>query len=450
MIGRRAAVRFAVGLVTGVVASLTTGVRAHAQGGGQGDMQGMSHQHSSGSASRRGSGTGWLPDSTPLRELALSKGAWALSFQGSASAMYDQQYTYRGGAQLALTDWEMVMAMRPVGSGMLHLHAMTSLESIVLGGGGYQELLQTGGTYRHAFLHDRMHPHNTIMELSAQFEQPIGGGLTASLYVAPVGEPAVGPVSFMHRASSQNDPMAPIGHHWQDVSHQSYGAITFGIGTDRLKLEGSLFNPREADEHHPVVDYRDAKLDAYAGRLSWAPTASVVASAWWAFLNTHQRLDPTTRMHRWGASLSTQTHGPGGGDWASTLIWGVNLHHHGAGSHQLLHAAPGSSPHHLSTSLLVESNLEIGTRNAVFVRAERVEKNGEELGFLGGDLTVMYPVQSFTLGATHRVASVGPMEMAFGARGTLNMVPQELRLAYGTRQPMGMALYTQFRPRRAR
>jgi hypothetical protein len=419
---------------------------AHAQS----DMSGMAmHGAHAAPVSRRGSGTAWLPDSTPLRELALSKGAWSIAFQGNTFAMYDQQYTQRGGAQLALTDWEMAMAMRPLGDGMLHLHLMTSLEPFILGGSGYAQLLQTGGTYRHAFLHDRMHPHDALMELSAQYERPIAERAKLSVYVAPIGEPAVGPSSFMHRPSAQHQPMAPIGHHWQDVSHQSYGVVTLGIGTDQLRLEGSLYNPREADENHPVADYRDAALDAYSGRLSWAPNGAVSISAWMAYLNTHERLDPTTRMHRWGASVAAQLRGPGGGDWATSLIWGVNVHDHGSGSHLLLHAAPGSSPHHRSDSVLLESDLAIGGGSALFARAEYVEKGGEALGFLGGDLTLSYPVQAYTLGAHRTLLSMGAFELSAGASATLNLVPQELLLNYGTRRPTAIALYTQFRPRRS-
>jgi hypothetical protein len=192
----------------------------------------------------------------------------------------------------------MLMAMRSVRGGVLRLSAMTSVEPFVLGGSGYPELLQTGGTYLHSPIHDRQHPHDALMELAAAYERTVTHGVAISAYVGAVGEPALGPVAFMHRPSAENDPLAPLGHHWQDAGHQSFGVLTLGVGTSTVKLEGSLFNPREPDENHMVVDYRDARLDSYAGRLSWAATPHLVASAWWAFLNSHERLDPTTRMHR--------------------------------------------------------------------------------------------------------------------------------------------------------
>lgn len=374
-------------------------------------------------------------------------GTWMLSLHGVVYGQYDDQATKRGDHQLGVTDWEMLMAMRPLVGGLLRLSAMTSVEPFVLGGSGYPELLQNGGTFRHSPIHDRQHPHNALMELAATFERAVSKGLAVSLYGAAVGDPALGPVAFMHRPSAENDPLAPLGHHWQDNTHQSFGVVTLGINTRTFKVEGSLFNPRETDENHLVVDYRDAKLDAYAGRVSWAPTPRVVASAWFGFLNSHERIDPTTRMHRYGASVATEVRGIDGGRWSSAFIWGNNLHHHGAASHELIHGGPGASPHHLSSSLLLETNLGIGARSALFARVERVQKNGAEMGFSGGDLTTLYDIRSIVLGATRRVATVGGAELSLGARGAVNFIPGTLLATYGTPTPAGYAVYAQLRPR---
>lgn len=375
------------------------------------------------------------------------RGAWMLSVMGSVYAEYDNQSTKRGDAQFGITDWEMLMAMRPLAAGDLQLRLTTSVESFVLGGSGYPQLLQNGSTYRHSPIHDRMHPHDALMEAAVRYERPVRDIAALSLYAGAVGEPALGPVAFMHRPSAQNDLFAPIGHHWQDASHQSFGVVTLGVATRTLKIEGSAFNAREADETHQIVDYRDATLDSYAGRLSWAASPHVVASAWMAFLRSHERLDPTTRMHKWGASLLTDAAGLNGGRWSSAFIYGVNVHDHGAGSHEVLHAAPGASPHHQSTSLLIESNLDLNARTAIFARFEAVEKSGDELGFSGGDLTTLYAERSVVLGGTHLLASYGDGEVRLGARAALNLVPETLVATYGTRTPTGYALYLQLRPR---
>ena len=81
----------------------------------------------------------------------------------------------------------------------------------------------------------------------------------------------------------------------------------------------------------------------------------------------------------------------------------------------------------------------------MFVRAERVQKNGEELGFQGGDLTTLYDIRSVVGGLTHRVATLGIAELALGARGAVNFIPPSLLLTYRTRTPVGLTAFVQLR-----
>jgi hypothetical protein len=48
------------------------------------------------------------------------------------------------------------------------------------------------------------------------------------LYVGYPGEPALGPVAFMHRPSAMDNPDAPISHHWIDATHITFGVATLG------------------------------------------------------------------------------------------------------------------------------------------------------------------------------------------------------------------------------
>src|SRR6266581_1983067 len=113
--------------------------------------------------SRMGSGTSWLPDSSAMHAIHRSSHDWTVMVHGVGFVQYDRQGTIRGDQQLGVTDWEMVMAMRPVAGGLLHLHAMTSIEALSIGARGYPLLLQTGETYRNSVLHDRQHPHDLFM-----------------------------------------------------------------------------------------------------------------------------------------------------------------------------------------------------------------------------------------------------------------------------------------------
>ena len=395
---------------------------------------------------RMGSGTTWLPDSSPMRAVHGAWRDWALMFHGTGFVQYSDQGSIRGDTQLGVTDWEMLTATHAAGSGVIDLHVMTSIEPFVIGARGYPLVLQTGESYRHEALHDRQHPHDLFMELAANYEHTIGPSVAASIYAAVVGEPAFGPVAFMHRPSADSDPFAPIGHHWQDATHESFGVVTLGVFSRRAKLEGSVFNAREPDEYRYNFDYQGARLDSYAGRITVAPSNWLVGSTWWAYLSDHDRQETGGKMHRYGASLLAQSRGVAGGGWYSSLIWGTNVHHHSGIDHAALHGGESSPPHHRTSSVLLESTLELGTKDILFGRLERVQKSGADLGFTGGDLTQPFDIRSIAAGYSRAVWSSRGAEVALGFRGAMGFLPQTLELAYGTRRPKGLGLFLRVRP----
>jgi hypothetical protein len=372
---------------------------------------------------------------------------WNWALHGSIALAYVKEGSKRGDTQLGVLDWEMLTGVRKVGAtSVLTARLMTTSSPFTLGGNGSPQLLQSGGTYRHAFVHDRTHPMPAIMGLDVGWIRGVAEGRGISLTIGAVGEPALGPGAYFHRRSAESDILAPIGHHWQDASHQSFGVMTVGARTGDFSVEFSAFNARESDENHKIVDYRDAKLDSFSGRLRWSPADAVTFSAWTGYLVGPHRLDPTTTMHRFGASIETRAQSPFEGEWMSLFVFGQNVHHHGPGSHHLLHAAPGAPPYMKSKSGLAESTLEIGDHTTVFGRAEYVEKNGEELGFLGGDLMVAYPVRSLALGVTRELYRVRSYSVEIAARGSVILVPESLRATYGTTRATGFASYLRIRP----
>src|SRR5207245_906834 len=140
------------------------------------------------------------------------------------------------------------------------------------------------------------------------------GNLGLSLYLAPVGEPAMGPVAFPHRPSAANDPLAPISHHWQDGTHITFGVLTAGVFTRTAQLEASWFNGREPDEDRTDFDYAGRRLDSYSARVTVNPGPRWSFSGWYAYLRSPEELRPDESLHRFGVSvLTTQPFG-GGGD----------------------------------------------------------------------------------------------------------------------------------------
>src|SRR2546426_828080 len=201
---------------------------------------------------------------------------------------------------------------------------MLSTDPWGVGSAGSPLLLQTGESNRRVPLHDHRHPHDLFMELAALYEAAVGGNLGLSVYLAPVGEPAVGPVAFPHRPSAADDPLAPISHHWQDGTHITFGVVTAGGFTRAVKLEGSWFNGREPDEHRTGFDYSGRRLDSYSARLTVNPDPRWSVSAWYGYLKSPEELHPDESLHRYGAAaLTTQPFGRRG-QWATALIWGAN------------------------------------------------------------------------------------------------------------------------------
>src|SRR6266487_4675011 len=340
---------------------------------------------------RMGSGTSWLPDAAPMHAAHHMLGSWTLMLHGKGFFQYDWQGGSRGSNQLGIVNWGMAAASRPLGGGQLQLRAMLSAEPWTIGSRGYPLLVQSGESYQGAPLHDRQHPHDLFMELAALYERSVARNVGLSLYLAPVGEPAVGPVAFPHRPSAADDPLAPISHHWQDGTHITFGVVTAGVFTRSAKLEASWFNGREPDETRTNFDYAGRRLDSYSARLTVNPGPRWSVSACYAYLRSPEALNPDESLHRYGvAALTTQALGRRG-QWATALILGAN------------DPVGLGGP---SSSVVLESTLELDETTALFGRAEYVRKSAQELDIASAPATAQYNVGALALGYRRMVGTV--------------------------------------------
>ncbi|HET6891391.1 MAG TPA: hypothetical protein VFH31_09835, partial [Pyrinomonadaceae bacterium] len=170
---------------------------------------------------KMGSGTSWQPASTQMNMLHKPAGEWLVMFHYNVIAGVNAQGGPRGVTKVESQNWFMPTALRRVGNGTLELRSMFSFEPFTFPPGGSPLLFQTGETYKGQPIIDRQHPHDLFMELSASYTVPIGDRATWFAYFGYPGEPALGPVAFMHRASASENPSAPLSHHLQDSSHIS-------------------------------------------------------------------------------------------------------------------------------------------------------------------------------------------------------------------------------------
>ena len=378
--------------------------------------------------SRHGSGTAWLPDSSPIRGAHHRVGGWDVMVHGNLFVGYDYQASDAGDAQVVSQNWLMAMAGRPLGGGTFQGRAMVSLEPLTVGDDGYPLLLQTGETSDGMPLIDRQHPHDLWMELATRYEREIAGGVAFQLYGALAGEPAVGPVAFPHRPAAMPDPMAPLGHHWLDSTHISFGVLTAGLFTQTAKLEASWFNGREPDEGRYDLDLRTP--DSYATRLSFNPSRAWSLQTSYAFLETPESLHPDVSIQRVTGSAVHATSLGDGRHWTSTAAFGFNMPSEGI----------------TTRAFLAESALDLGHLGTTFVRAEYLIKSGEEFDFPEPMADVDLPITAVALGHVHPVAEVAGTETALGIRGSVAYAPAELEARYGTRTPVGVMAYLQIQP----
>jgi hypothetical protein len=383
------------------------------------------------SMERMGSGTTWIPDAVSVPARHFMAGSWELMLHGVAFAQYITQGGPRGDDQFGSLNWGMFMASRELAGGRFQARAMLSLDPATVTRGGYPLLLQSGEALDGEPLRDRQHPHDFWMELGLLYERPISDKFGVTLYAAPSGEPALGPVAFMHRPSAMDNPFAPLGHHWQDATHISFGVVTAGIFTRSWKLEGSVFNGREPNDER--WDFDRIKLDSYSGRLTVNPGPAWSLSAGYGYLASPEELSPDEATHRFAAAVLHGRKLGADGQWASTLVYGMNTHHD-----QRSHSAA------------VESEAILDRWNTILARAELVQKSAEDLGLdeppssLAPEKT--FAISSLSLGYIRELGRGRGATLGIGAMGTINLVPSSLEAAYGSRMPLGAVVFLRVRP----
>jgi len=378
--------------------------------------------------SRDGSGTAWLPDSSPMHAFHRTVGSWELMLHGNGFAQYIREGGSRGEKQFGSVNWMMGMLSGKLAGGTLTLRSMLSAEPLTVGECGYPDLLATGEGCNGQRLHDRQHPHDLFMELAASYDRALSNGLAMQLYGGPAGEPALGPVAYPHRISAMPNPMAPISHHWLDATHISFGVVSAGLFGRKWKLEGSLFNGREPDEDRYDLDL--ARLDSYSGRL-W-----VLPGPHWALQASAGRLreaepgrngGPPRDQTRLSASATYQATRSNGGNWATTVAWGQNR-----------------EADHRSNAVLGESSFSPDSRNVFFLRLELAEKTGEDLVLEehAPELAEnIFTLGTGNLGYLRRMSIPGGLLVGLGARVGISVVPSALEPFYGSRTPVGFALF---------
>jgi hypothetical protein len=376
------------------------------------------------------SGTSAEPNSTPIPMLMTRKGNWTLMFHGEVFLNARQQSGPRGADKLFSTNWFMPMVQRELGPGTFTTRVMLSLEPATVTDRFYPELFQQGETAFGKPIVDGQHPHDFIMELAALYDLKLGEKGLLSFYFAPVGDPAMGPTAYPHRASASEDPIAPLGHHLEDSTHIANEVITTGLTYKIARFEASGFHGREPDEFRWDID--SGKIDSWSIRATVNPAQNWSAQYSFAHLTSPEALHPEEDINRMTASVMYNrplSHG----NWASTLLWGRN------------HTSDGL----IWNGYLAESTLRFADRNYVWGRIENVDRTNELLlrnvpepaNFRE---SIIGRVQACTVGYD-RDFMLPHLAIAPGAQLTLYSTPDTLKMQYGS-HPVGAVVFLRFRP----
>jgi hypothetical protein len=377
------------------------------------------------------SGTDIEPNSTPIPMLMTMKHGWRVMFHGEAFLSDIQQSGPRGTDKFSSTNWFMPMAQRKFGSDTLTFRTMLSLEPATVTDRRYPELFQEGETAYGLPLVDGQHPHNFFMELAALFDHGLTERTLLSIYLAPVGDPALGPPAYPHRASAAEDPLAPLGHHLQDSTHISDDVITVGVTCRDFRFEASGFHGREPGEDRWHLD--QGKIDSWATRVTANPGQNWNLQYSIGQLHAPEALFPTEDVRRMTASVM-YNRPLSSGNWASLLLWGRNQ---------------SLSDGNIGNGYLLESTLQFLQRNYAWTRIENADRTNELLigehplpaGFVERYLT---RVQAYTGGYDRDIGNLPHLRTALGGQVTFYGVPGVLRPLYGP-HPLSVTLSLRLR-----
>jgi len=381
------------------------------------------------------SGTSANPDSAAMPMIMSNLGSWDAMFMGTAFIVDTQQSGPRGGDKFFSTNWFMAAAQHRIGAkATFQFDLMLSLEPATITDRRYPELFQTGETAFGVPIVDGQHPHDFIMALGFHYVREVAEHTTVDLYFAPVGDPALGPVAYPHRASAAELPEAPISHHWQDSTHIADDVITAGISHRQFRLEASGFHGAEPNEDRWSIQY--GALDSWSARVWYFPSPNWAAQVSMGRLNHPEALEPGDQI-RSTASLS-YSRPLTSGAWSSSFIWGRN---HDTFTHRDLN------------SYLIESVLPIGRKNFITGRAEMVDKDElfADQPLLQAQLDQQYGssfrVGEYTMGYTRDIGILRHLETGVGVNVTLYSLPDAIKPYYGNR-PVGGNIFLRLRLRR--
>jgi hypothetical protein len=352
---------------------------------------------------------------------------WQFMQDGIVFAEFNHQGGPRGGNEFVVPNWWMGMATRKTSRGQLTFTGMLSLDPTTVGKGGYREIFQSGEALNGRPLIDRQHPHDLLMQLAAVWRMPVTESTGFTLAGGPAGEPALGPVAFMHRASAADNPTAPLGHHTFDSTHIAFGVVTAAVDHGPWVVEGSIFNGREPDENRWDFDF--GRLDSVSGRVWYRPSDEWEFQVSSGHLKSPEELEPGNIVRSTASASWTRKNGQAIS--SVTAAFGRNNTDHGSRNAMFVEG-----------SRRADLNTFYGRFEAVQVETALLQT---DTVLEGPAANLNDPVFAFTVGGVRDILAWRGFEGGIGADVSFYGVPEALQPMYSA-HPVSFHIFFRLRP----
>jgi hypothetical protein len=385
------------------------------------------------------SGTSVQPRGWAMPMVTTHAGGWQLSWMAQAFAVDVQQspvntppgILQRGGDKVYSTNWGMLGAQHSLAGGTAMLRSMLSLEPATITDRRYPELFQIGETAFGQPIVDGQHPHNLFMEIGTQYAHRAGDAVV-NLYYAPVGDPALGPTAYPHRASAAELPQATLAHHYEDSTHISDDVGTAELAWRSVHLEASGFHGREPGENRWNLGF--GPMDSWSSRVTWLP-----AKDWQAQISTG-RLHHPEALSAGDEERTTASVEYAAGERGASVIWGRDYK---------------TAGRYAVNAVTAEAVLPVGIKNYLTGRFEWSQRDElfADQPVLEATLPRWFDISAYTAGYTREVGRWHDADFGVGANATAYAMGDKAAFSaltnmYGE-HPRAVSLYLRVRLRAA-
>ena len=288
---------------------------------------------------------------------------------------------------------------------------------------GTPELLQVGEANLKGDPYiDAQHPHTSpVMGLTFAKVHCLGkdGKKTLTLFFAPRGEATAGPASYMHRLSSDGNPITPLGHHLEDVFHIMSTVLGAKLQTGKWTIEGSIFNgtePSPAD-----VNLTMGKFDSAGLRIQHQMSKNVTVGASVASVLESERIPgpngpvfQTPHREMAVATWVVTQNEIKGGILDSTLMWGQ-----------------ATDQGKRLNAFLTEFAYTM-QKNQVFGRVEVLQRSADQLqiNVVGPSQDIQW-IKSLTIGYNREIRKSTDYTLYAGGSVSQAFLPTAFKASYG-------------------